>query len=200
MIRPSLTRLHAFFSQQTIRQRLERILLAVPVCLALLVAACGTAPKSPPAASREEMEDFQQIMQDYSRKTGGYLEKTQKGKNISELTLGWFIYDVLTELSSQDDGLDNYFNKDNGNLQVYLKTRFHDHPQSEIATLDSLAKQGHPTWRLSARYALETLRHIPDSSEPEETQSRDRRDLAGALATLRDLLEKSAREVVLPPS
>lgn len=148
--------------------------------------------------SREEMEDFQQIMRDDANQVRKYISKTQDGKNISELTLGWFIYDILTELSSQDDALYKYFNNDNTDLQTYLKTCFHDHPLSEIAALDALAKQGHPTLRLSARYALETLRHVPDSDEPEETQIRDRRELAGALATLQDLLEKSAREVVLP--
>ncbi len=108
------------------------------------------------------------------------------------------MYDVLTELSSQDDELYDYFNNDDINLQVYLKTRFHDHPLDEIAALDRLAKQGRPTLRLSARYALETLRHIPNSDEPAETQSRDRRELADALTTLRDLLAKSAREAALP--
>jgi len=170
---------------------------AMPL-LVLFVAACSLAPRPTADQSREEIEDFQHIMRDDANQVGKYIAKTQDGKNISEFTLGWFIYDVLTELSSQDDALYKYFNNGDINLQTYLKTRFHDHPVSEIAALDALAKQGHPTLRLSARYALETLRHIPDSDEPDETQIRDRHELAGALATLQDLLEKSGREAVLP--
>lgn len=113
------------------------------------------------------------------------------------MTLGWFIYDVLTELSSQDVGLYDYFNKDHDGIQGYLKVTFRDHPIEEISAIDSMAKRGHPTLRLSARYALEALRHIPDSSEPSEIQERDRRELAGALATLQNLLQKSAREATL---
>ncbi|HXP97128.1 MAG TPA: hypothetical protein VN809_10480 [Telmatospirillum sp.] len=172
---------------------------ALTLCLVLFVGACATTSSPTNDASREEMEEFQQSIQDSAQKIGDYIKLTQRGDNISELMLGWFVYDILTEISSQDNDLYKYFNNDDKDLQTYLKINFRDHPVAEIAALDRLAKHGHPTFRLSARYALETLRHIPNAAEPEETQIRDRRELASALATLQDLLEKCAREVVLPP-
>jgi hypothetical protein len=193
MTRIESIRFHAFFQRWS---RLARA--ALSVCLLLLVAACGTAPRPAAEASREELEDFRQTMQDDAEKIGEYIAKLQSGKNISELTIGWFVYDVLTELASQDDKLYYYFNNKDHDLQLYLKIQFHDHPLAEIAALDTLARQGHPTLRLAARSALESLRHIPNSEESADIQSRDRRALAGALAISQDLLEKSAREVVLP--
>lgn len=153
------------------------------------------AEKSSNDASREEMEDFQHSMLENAKQAGQYLRITRDGDNISEFTLGWFVYDVLVELSSRDDALYEKFNKNNKDIADYLKTSFHDRPLAEIADLDKLAKQGHPTLRLSARYALETLRHIPNPAETQDIQLRDRRELASALATLQDLLEKSAGEV-----
>ncbi len=197
MIRLTLRRLHDYLSRRT--GRLRAVFVAWPVCLVLLAAACGTAPRPAPEASPEELEDFRQVMQDNTNKLEEYLIKTKKGKNISELTLGWFAYDILTELSSQDDVLYDYFNKDNGNIQVYLKTRFKDQPLDEIAKLEGLAAQGHPTRRLAARYALETLRHIPDSSEAAGIQERDRGDLASAMLTLQGLLRKCAEEATPAP-
>jgi hypothetical protein len=174
--------------------------LALSLCIASFLGACGTAPQPQEAASREELEDFQKSMFDCADKAGEYLSQTQNGKNISELTLGWYIYDILVEIASQDDILYNYFSKKNQDIQSYLKTRFRDQPVEEIAALETLAKKGHPTLRLIARYGLETLRHIPNSDEPMEIQIRDRRELAGSLATLQNLLKKAAHEVVLPPA
>jgi hypothetical protein len=197
MIRLALRRLHDYLSQRT--GRLRAVFFGWPVCLVLLMGACGTAPRPTSDPSSEEMEDFRQVMQQNTAKLDEYLLKTKKGNNISELTLGWFTYDILTELSSQDDGLYDYFNKDNGNIQVYLKTEFKDQPLDEIAKLETLAAQGHPTLRLAARYALETLRHIPDSSEAADIQERDRRDLAAAMLTLQGLLQKCAKEATVSP-
>ncbi|WP_146002885.1 hypothetical protein [Telmatospirillum siberiense] len=193
MIRLPLTDLPDRLSSPAFRRWLQLPILSF--CLLFLLCACGTPPRPTNDAGPEEMENFRAEMAHDAVKAGDYLKKTQGGTNISEMTLGWFIYDVLTELSSQDVELYDYFNKDNASVEGYLKTRFKTHPVEEIAAIDSLAKRGHPTLRLSARYALEALRHIPDSGEPSDIQERDRRELAAALSTLQDLLQKSSRDV-----
>lgn len=108
--------------------------------------------------------------------------------------MGWFIYDVLTELSSMDDGLYDYFNKGSHDLQSYLRTDFHDNPDSEIAKVDALAQQDHPALRHAAAAALTTLLHIPNDSDPTETQADDRRKLAEALGMLKQQLQRCAEE------
>lgn len=163
----------------------------------LMVVACTSPHPAAAPISEEEAQDFKQTMATDSQTAGEYLRKTQNGKNITEFSLGWFVYNVLTELSSMDDGLDKQFNHD---VQSYLKTTFHDNPDSEIAKIDAMAKEGHTPIRLAARSALECLTHIPDSNEPPETQAEDRRQLAAALASLKEHLEQSAREGVGSPS
>lgn len=171
---------------------------AASLFLLLLLAACGTPPRPVAEMSAEEIENFRSVMSHDAGKVVDLIRKTQNGNNVSEMTIGWFIYDILTEISSVDVELYNYFNKDNMGIQGYMKNRFRDHPVEEIAAIEALAKQGQPTIRLTARYALEALRHIPDSSEPLDIQARDRRELAATLATLQELLQKNARESLAP--
>jgi hypothetical protein len=178
---------------------MNRGTLAMIFVLFLFVGGCGTASKPLSDATREEINDFRQSMQDSAKQANDYLNKTRAGTNISEFTIGWFVYDVLIELSSRDEVLYKHFNNNNKDLQDYLKSNFRDHPLEEITAIENLARQDQPTLRLSARYALEALRHIPNPAEAEEIQTRDRRELASALATLQNLLEKSAREVSYPP-
>ena len=159
---------------------------AVTVAALGLMASCGVAPPHPDAQiTRQELVEFRQTMVDYAGKADEYLNKIRQGKNVSDFTLGWFVYNILTEVSSIDDDLYIYLNRDDHDILHYLKTTFRDNPAGEIATLDAMAKQKNPTLRLIARFGLKSLRHIPDDDEPPDVQARDRRDLAAALAALK---------------
>lgn len=169
--------------------------LLVGACL-LILAGCAVPP--PPAATEDRviLEEFRHEMVIDADKAGDFLERTRQGTNLSEMTLGWYVYDLLSELSSQDDVLYHHFYDDDRDLQDYLKTVFRDQHASEIAVIEESAKTGHPLRRLSARYALEVLCHIPNPGEPAEVQARDRRELAATLVTLQDLLRRTAGEIV----
>jgi hypothetical protein len=160
--------------------------------LIVILGACGASQMATPPGGNEYQDDFRQSMLDAARHVGDYMRQTADGKNLSELTLGWFVYDVLTEIASQDDDLNSYFNED---VQSYLKTKFHNDPAGEVARIDDLAKQGRHASRMAARYALEALRHIPNGGESTEVQARDRRDLLAALTMLREFLERSTTEI-----
>jgi hypothetical protein len=169
------------------------------VALALALGACTTAMPPGPEQDRATLDEFRHEMTAFARKTGDYREQARHGSNPSEMTLGWFIYDLLTVLSSQDDALYQHFNPQGRDLQSYLRTVFRNHQAEEVDAIEALSRIDHPTRRLAARYGLEVLRHIPDPAEPKETQAADRRDLADALDILQKLLQRSAEEVVLPP-
>ncbi len=179
--------------------RLSFRIQVLALTLALFLTACA-APRVPSGGDdREILSEFRQELIQDADKVGDYLEQTRRGHNLSEMTLGWFICDLLTELSSQDEPLYRHFNKNGGGSQGYLRSVFPRAPAEAVAELDILAKQGNPTRRLAARYALEALRHIPDDATSAASQAEDRRALAAALATLQKLLTKSAAEIVLPP-
>lgn len=171
---------------------METLKYGVTAILMMILGACGASSPLATSGADGYQEEFRQSMLDAAQHTGDYMRQTANGKNLSELTLGWFVYDVLTEIASQDDDLNAYFNAD---VQSYLKTKFHNDPAGEVARIGDLAKQGHTTLRMAARYALETLRHIPDAGEPTTVQARDRRELLAALAMLRDFLERSTTEI-----
>jgi len=163
--------------------------------LALLVTGCA-APKPPPAEPDPvELAEFRAQMIVFAHKAGEYLEVTRRNKNLSELTVGWFVFDVLTVLSSEDDVLYAYFNSHDRDLQTYLETEFRFHSETEMIVMERLALRGNPTRCLAAKFALEALRHVPHSADPAAIQLVDRRALAAALAGLHELLTAAAQEI-----
>ncbi len=189
-------------AQQTpsLTRRLTLILgMAVAAAGLLLATGCQSTSVATTGPDREEMEDFRQSLIQDSQTINKYLQHTRQGQNVSEFALGWIVYSTLIEISEQDKDLYNFFNKDGHDLQIYLRTTFHDQPEAQVAALDALAQRGDTTLRLIARHGLDSLRHIPDSADPPDVQARERSQLADRLAVLKDLLDKGAREVVLPP-
>lgn len=177
-------------------------LLAIAGCAGCLAATSACAQQQHDTltpATREEVEDYRNSLRSEAAAVQKYLHQTQAGKNVSELSLGWVAYDILVTVSTQDDGLYDYFNQGGRDLQTYLKTAFQRDPAHEIATLDAMVEQTCALSRRVARDTLEALRHIPDSGEAAEVQERDRKDLARALAALKDHLDQAADAVVLPP-
>lgn len=146
----------------------------------------------------ELLGEFRDEMATDARKAGDYLRETRQGVNLSEMTLGWFVYDILSELSSQDDALYHRFYRDGRDLQNYLRTTFRDHHDEEVEAIADMARAGRETPRMAARSALEVLCHIPDPDEPKEVQTNDRAELAGALATLQTFLQRTAAEIPAP--
>jgi hypothetical protein len=165
--------------------------------VALTLSACATPRLPAPDEDREAVEEFRQNMSDYASTTARMLEQTRHGTNLSQMTLGWFAYDLLSVLSSQDDALNQHFNADGSDLQSYMKTAFQDNPATEIARLEALTRNEHASRRQAARYALEILRHVPNSGASADAQAAERRDLAAALASLQEMLQRTASDLSL---
>jgi hypothetical protein len=172
-------------------------MVGIALGLALLTG-CANHGASPREDDAEIRQEFRQDMMDDALTAEKLLNQTRRGVDLSQMTLGWFVYDLLSELSSQDQVLYDHFYQSSGGVEGYLRTTFQNNPVQEIDRVSDLAKTGYPTRRLAARYALEVLRHVPDSSDPAATREADRRELASALATLGTLLQRTADEMGPP--
>jgi hypothetical protein len=182
--------------------RPRQLFLLLRSAASVLCLAVGGGCSSPIDAEtlidQEALTEFRGNLIASSQKANDYLQKTLQGKNVSELTLGWFIYGILSDVEAQDQELYDFFNRDNLDLRRYLETTFHNQPTVEIAAIDVMNNREPSTLRLIARDALEALRHIPDSSEAAAIQERDRHDLAEALRGLKSALDKEASELPSP--
>lgn len=155
---------------------------------ALMVAVligCIAPPPPPPQLSAEEREEFRQEMLADIDKVDTFLQKTRRGINLTEITLGWFAMIVLNELSARDGGLHAHIHHDDGNAELYLRNDFQPDPAREIAALDRLALQGERDIRLAARDTLVCLTTIPSPKTSEAQQQQARTDLIAALSALR---------------
>jgi hypothetical protein len=174
--------------------------------LACLLPGVSCVPQHPPKAfeTPEDVKEFQDLMQSNVQVLTNYLQKTQQGQNVSEFTLGWLVYNILSTVAGHDQGLYDFFNLRNSDLQIYLRTTFRQAPERQIEALDALRAQQDTPFRATARFALESLRHIPDSHDPPEVQRKDRQDLAEALIQTIDSIalatEQSARPEPEQPS
>jgi hypothetical protein len=166
----------------------------------LVLAGCADEPPLPssPEADSEEREEFhQEILSDID-KVDTFLQKTLRGVNLSEFTLGWFTMILLNELCAQDLDLYNHIHADERNVETYLRTAFQSDPKAEIAFMGALARKGRRSIRLSARYALEMLTTIPDVKASSALQAQSRKELASALYKLRAALVLVAAEASPP--
>ncbi len=183
----------------TRRAEFVRILAIAMTAICLATATSCASPKRPtPFETAEDAEDFRQSLLTDVRAIDKFANQTTEGQNISEFSLGWLVYTILVTVSSEDQQLYDFFNVDGRDLQVYLKTTFQNHPEEQIAALDAMIARTPSTLRSTARYALESLRHIPNSDEPPQVQQHDRDELAKDLTQLSAYLKKAASEVVPP--
>ncbi len=166
--------------------------------MVLLVPAGGCSSAPTTLQTAEEQEEFRQTIEQDAAKVDGILHKTEAGKNVSEMELGWFICTLLNDVSIDDVELFSRFHKNGQLTETYLRTTFQSHAGDEIAAIEAMAEEEHTPQRLAARFGLDALRHIPTSKDPPDIQARDRRDLAAILTALKDVLHEAATEVGSP--
>lgn len=170
----------------------------IAVVMVAVLMGCAAPPPPPLAMTAEEREEFrQEILADID-KVETYLQKTRRGINLTEITLGWFVMILLNELSAHDAGLHAYILHGDGTTESYLRNEFRANPEREIATLGQLAYQGETDIRLAAREALVCLTTIPNPKSTEEEQRQARTELTAALLTLKRHLGRVAA-AHLPP-
>jgi hypothetical protein len=163
---------------------------ALAACLGL-ASACSTAHPPPENSDPEELAAFRENIAVDVRKTGSFLYDAQRGSDLSEFALGWFVLILLNELASQDEDLYAHLHDDGRVVETYLRNVFQERPQEEIAAITAMSRDGHRTIRLAAAQALEALRQLPDSAA---ARPQVHRDLIASLAALKALLEQIERE------
>ena len=168
---------------------MRRVIAAV--MMAALIG-CTTPPPPPPEMNAEEREEFRQEMLANVDKVETFLQKTRRGINLTEITLGWFVMILLNELSGHDAGLYAHIHHDDSNAELYLRNDFQPDPAREIAVLEVLSRQGETDIRLAAREALICLTTIPDPKSTDVQQKDARTELTAALLKLKRHLGRVA--------
>lgn len=159
------------------------------------VAACAPSNHPVRLENREDAEDFHHTLESYISTIDTLIEKTRKGQNISDFSMGMLTYSVLTTLSSADKGLRAYITSGGQDVQGYLKTRFQNQPQREVDALDRMSADDSSPLLSSARYMLEALAHVPDAGDPPDAQQQSRDQMADALEHAKDSLVETAEEI-----
>ena len=170
-----------------------------------LAAACTTPPAvptpaapasapSPPGQSADERAEFQQEILSDLDKVGVFLQKTDRGVDLTGFSLGWFSMVLLTELSSCDQELYDRLHADGMNVELYLRNTFKADPIGQIAIMnDMAARTGSPIQR-AARDVLLMLTKSPNTADSPETQAAARQNLAAALRQLQATLTRVAED------
>ncbi|GEM_PF-5175014 len=168
------------------------------VAMLVAVTACSSPSRMITLEDHDEALEFQKSLQDYSGSVSDMLRDAQHGKAISDFSMGMLAYDILSTVSSADSGLYAHFTAGGIDIEDYLKTRFQNNPDREIAALDKISGEGSPSLRAVARNTLDALAHIPDSHDPPATQRQNREQLENALANTKSALDRAATEVKIP--
>jgi hypothetical protein len=165
-----------------------------------VLGGCGGAARHPIVLeNQEDAEDFHNFLASYVTAVDDMLKRTRKGENVSDFSAGMLAFNILTTLSSADGDLRAHFTAGGQDVRDYLKTRFQDHPEDEIATLDRMREEGSWALRSSARYTLEMLTHVPESSDSAYDQKIAREELAESLERLEGTLRETDEAVVRTP-
>lgn len=181
--------------------RTGRIVLVLLACAFVGFAAADglLAPKIKQAEAASdaiaETRDFQNTLRENEASADKYIRALQQGSDLSQMTVGWYVYNVVSLLASRDDALSDYLAQHGGDLRHYLETTFRKQPQQEIAAIRALSDDKTPALHEAAADALEALRHIPDPMDAPATRARDRKDLMQSLIQLKASLQKSASEM-----
>lgn len=166
--------------------------------LTALCACNGAAHHPIVLENQEDAEDFHNFLVSYRKSVDDMLHQVRKGDTISDFSAGMLAYNILTTLSSADDDLHAYITAGGQDVQAYLRTRFQDDPEKEIAAMAAINEQAASPLRASARYTLEMLTYVPNSSDPLTLQRQNREQLATALEKLKSSLAETDEEVHLP--
>jgi hypothetical protein len=182
------------------RLRPFRAALALTLGLSLLhglIACAARPPSEAEIADAEIRAEFRDDLDSDMQRVQSLLDRTREGKNLSELTLGWFVLGLLSQLSGQDKELFQRFHPGDSSIESYLRNRFRTHPDDEIAPL--LADTPQPAVRRAAGYALQALTVIPDAKDSPAQQAECRSALAASLESLHASLIQARSEADAAP-
>lgn len=183
-------------TRRSVSVGLRVLLLAT---LSALGACNGAAHHPIVLENQEDAEDFHNFLVSYLKSVDDMLHQTRRGDTISDFSAGMLAYNILTTLSSADDELHAHITLGGQDVQAYLRTRFQDDPEKEIAAIAAINDHEASPLRSSARYTLEMLTYVPNTSDPLTLQRQNREQLATALEKLKSALTETDEEVHLAP-
>jgi hypothetical protein len=174
---------------------LVHFLITLIVISTLSCCVAQTTDLSIPANHASATDDldaeFRQSVLTDSTEATALATRSRSGVNLSNLTVGWYAYGVLTQLASFDQGLNEHFG---GDVMTYLKVQFPTDSSARVDEIEHLA--GCTGWavpiRPAAHWTLELLRHIPDSRDPLDVQALNRGKLAATFDSLATALQEVA--------
>lgn len=172
--------------------------LFVIATLVTLSACNGAAHHPIVLENQEDAEDFHNFLVSYLKSVDDMLHQVRKGDTISDFSAGMLAYNILTTLSSADDELHAHITAGGQDVQAYLRTRFQDDPEQEIAAIAAINDRGASPLRSSARYTLEMLTYVPNTSDPISLQQQNREQLGTALEKLKSSLAETDEEIKVP--
>jgi len=160
------------------------------------LSACNGASHHPIVLeNQEDAEDFHNFLVSYLKSVDDMLHQVRKGDTISDFSAGMLAYNILTTLSSADGELHAHITEGGQDVQAYLRTRFQDDPEKEISAIAEINHKEASPLRSSARYTLEMLTYVPNTSDPLALQQQNRDQLATALEKLKSSLAETDEEV-----
>jgi len=175
---------------------LRLVLLATLTTL----GACDGASHHPIILeNQEDAEDFHNFLVAYLKSVDDMLHQVRKGDTISDFSAGMLAYNILTTLSSADEELRAHITAGGQDVQAYLRTRFQEDPDKEIAAIAKINEREASPLLSSARYTLEMLTYVPNTSDPLTVQEQNREQMFTALEKLKSSLAETDKEVHTAP-
>ena len=138
----------------------------------------------------DEVDEIKSDLTTASATIDNFTAQTQQGRNLSDMTVGLFVANLLGQMARQDATLSMHLHRGGRFIEGYLSEVFQHQPEREIAAIRAMDHPGNLLVRATAAAALECLTHIPDSKEPPDQQARDRDQLIQSFAALKSLLDQ----------
>ncbi len=171
--------------------RLIKILISV---MMLTLSACmahgAVGSEGLPSLTDEQDEaaETKSYLASMLNNIDGYIAQSDKGRNLSDMTIGLYVSSLLGQLSGFDAPLANRLHQGGRLIDGYLTDVFQFHAQQEIDEISAMPQPGNVLARKTAAAALECLRHIPNGKNPPADQKQDREDMIKALMDLKQTL------------
>ena len=110
----------------------------LPLLLAIGIAG-GAAVVHGATATPEERAEIRSVLLADQAKADSLRAQVERGKNLSDVTLGMFAMHLLNVMSTDDAALFRHVHRDDHSTQGYLEDIFRFHPVEEIAAIEAMA-------------------------------------------------------------
>ena len=168
----------------------KQILLVIVFLTAILTGIAGTpvwalGDQPSKALDPEDVAEIKDSLNHALTTIDKDIAILAQGRNLSDMSVGLFVSNLLGQTGRLDAGLSRHFHPDGKLIDEYLTNVFQYNAEREVAAVGNMEDAANPLAHQAAAAALECLRHIPNSKTSPAAQEEDRRDLSHALQQLR---------------